>query len=1045
MIGYFVRHPVAANILMLVFIVLGVAVVSNLERETFPEFTADSVVITVPYPGASAIDVDEEICAPIEDAVSGITGLVDLQCDSLDGRASATAELEEGGNLIQFFNDVFSAVSGINDFPTDAETASVEIASQTDLVALIAISGISGKDGLINYADGLSDRLLTVPGVATADVSGIADREIQVSFNEGSLRRFGLSSRDIVDAIEARSYQQPLGSAEVEGSDLVLRYVGATRTIAELEDLTVIENADGGIVRLSDLSTIQLVDSDENRQSYIDGAQTAIISISKTTDDDSIDVFNRVDEVIAEELALYPDPFDIVVINNLADLIEERLTLIVENIAMGLALVFITMWLFFSLREALWISAALPVSFLGSLFVMSTLGITINMITLIALLMAVGLIMDDSIVIAENIDKWRRKAPPLEAAARGTMEVLPGVFSSFLTTACVFGPLMFISGELGQILRFIPMVLLITLAISLVEGFLILPHHLSHSGGADGPSPEQRPAARALEWVKEKTVMPVAAVFVQFRYLTLGTVIGALVLCIGLIASGTVKVIAFPSTEGDTVVARVALTSGIARERTVDTVEQLLDGLEAVDADLTLNTTDNAPLVERVLVQYAVNADVRDNGAHTATITVDLLESSLRNVTADDMLAAWREAAGPLPDVVQISFSQSEIGPGGLDVDVELLGRDLAELEEAASVLLGELLARDDVTEAFQDFYGGREEVQIALNEYGYSLGLTPQSLSSQLRTAFEGAETDSFRLGASDRTVRVQLADTIASRAELERFPIALPDGNQTNLAIVTEMTPSASYPNVSRKNGMAVARIQGKIDRSATTSTAISAVVLNDLAPKLAADYPEIEIKIGGATEEQQQSQQSMASSLLIGLVGVYMVLAFQFRSYALPVVVMLSIPFALIGTILGHLAFGMDLSMPSLVGFASLAGIVVNNAILFLTFFQSNLRGDDYVAASLDAVRDRFRPILLSSSTTFIGLLPIIFETSPQVQTLVPLVVAVAFGLLAAMVLVVLVFPAVMSIYFDIFSVRKWMDQFEDAPDPTGRPASITSPET
>ncbi|MEL6837820.1 MAG: efflux RND transporter permease subunit [Pseudomonadota bacterium] len=1032
MIRYFVRHPVAANILMLLFVVLGIAVLSNLERETFPEFTADSVIVTVPYPGASAVDVDDEVCAPLEDAVSGITGLVDFECVSLDGRASATAELDEGGNLIQFFNDVFSAVSGINDFPSDAETASVEIAAQTDLVALIAISGINGKEGLVAYADELSDRLLAVPGVAEANVTGITDRELQVTFDEQTLRRFGLSSRDLVDAIEARSFRQPLGSAALNNSDLALRYVGSTRTVAELENLIIIENGDGGIVRLSDLATITLVDSDDTLQSFIDGAQTAIISISKTSDDDSIDVFERVETVINAERASYPAPFDIAVINNLSDLIAERLTLIIQNIAMGLVLVFVTMWLFFSLREALWISATLPVSFLGSLFVMSMLGITINMITLIALLMAVGLIMDDSIVIAENIDKWRRKAPPLEAAARGTLEVLPGVMSSFITTACVFGPLMFISGELGQILRFIPMVLLITLAISLVEGFLILPHHLSHSGGKNDPSPDQRSAARGLDWVKEQIVMPAATFLVRLRYLTLGTVIAALMLCVGLVASGSIKLIAFPSTEGDTVVARVALTSGIARERTVETVAQLLDGLEQVDAELTPNTTDSAPLVERVLVQYAVNADVRDNGSHTATITVDLLESSLRNVMADDVLAAWRAAAGPLPDVVQISFSQSEVGPGGLDIDVELLGRDLTELEEAAGVLLGELLARDDVTEAFQDFYGGRDEVQIALNEYGYSIGLTPQSLSSQLRTAFEGSETDSFRQGASSRTVRVQLADTISSVTELERFPIVLPGGGQTNLTTVADLTAAASYPSVTRKNGLAVARIQGKIDRSVTTSTAISGVVLNDLAPKLAEQYPDIAIMIGGATQEQQQSQQSMATFLGIGLIGVYMVLAFQFRSYSLPVVVLLSIPFALIGTILGHWGFGMDLSMPSLIGFASLAGIVVNNAILFLTFFQSNLRGDDYVSAALDAVRDRFRPIILSSTTTFVGLLPIIFDASPQVQTLVPLVVAVAFGLLAAMILVVLVLPSVLAIYFDVFSVQAWIDQFDDADD-------------
>ena len=1032
MIGYFVRHPVAANLLMVLVIVFGITVISGIERETFPAFTSDSVNISVSYPGASAGDVDEEICAPIESALTGLTGLEELSCLSVEGRATATAELEENGDLIQFFNDVSSSVSSINDFPNDAETPSLEIANRSDLVALVAISGITGKDGLVSYTDDLSDRLLSVEGVASATVSGITDRELKVSFDQQALRRFGLSSSDLVTVIEATSFQQPLGSATLAQGDLVVRYSGASRTIADLEDLVVVENSDGAVARLSDVATVSLVDSDENTQSFIDGKQTAIISISKSTEDDSIRVFERVETVLQAERSAYPDPFEIAVISNSSELVEERINLIFENIATGLILVFATMWLFFSLREALWISAALPVSFLGSLFVMSVLGITINMITLIALLMAVGLIMDDSIVIAENIDKWRRKAPPLEAAAKGTLEVLPGVAASFLTTACVFGPLMFLSGHLGQVLKFIPMVLLITLSISLIEGFLILPHHLKHSGGQSKDKAKPRMADRGLEWVKERLVIPIATALVQVRYLTVGSVFAILILSIGLIASGSIKVIGFPASEGDTLITRVALTSGISRSRTVATVDQIVAGLKQVDAELTPNTIDGAPLVERVLVQYAVNTNVNDNGSHTATITVDLLESALRNVSADDVLSAWRTAAGPLPDVTQISFAQNEQGPGGSDIDIELLGLDLGELEKAAERLTSELLAREDVSEAYQDFYGGRQEVQVELNTFGYTAGLTPQTISAQLRSAFEGSETDSFQQGSSDRTVRVQLADTVASLTELERFPVILTDGAQTNLATVADLTLTASYPTIKRMDGRAVASVEGQIDRSATTSNAISAVVLNEIGPQLTKEFPGVEIKIGGATEEQQKSQASMVTSLALGLMGVYMVLAFQFRSYTLPVIVMVAIPFALIGTILGHWGLSLDMSMPSLIGFASLAGIVVNNAILFLTFFQTNLKQDDYIAASLDAVRDRFRPILLSSATTFVGLLPIIFDTSPQVQTLVPLVVSVAFGLLASMVLVVLVFPSILSIYFDWFSVRKWVGQFKNQED-------------
>lgn len=1030
MIAYFVRHPVAANLLMGLTCLLGVSALPGIERETFPEFAADTVAITVPYPGASARDVDTDICVPLEDALVGLSGLADFECLSVDGRARATAELDDGGDIIQFFNDVFSSVAGIGDLPTDAETPVVEIASRTDLVAMVAVTGIAGRQGLVDYAEDLSDRLRALPGVAESTVSGVSPREFRVTFDAQALRRFGMSGNDVIDAVEARSLNQPLGSADLDAGSLTLRYAGASRSRDDLEDLVIRETPQGGALRLRDLGRVDLVDSDDTRHALLDGADAAIVSVSKSPDADSLRVYAAMADLMARETARLPDPFALTVINNRTDTVKERLTLISGNIALGLGLVFVTMWMFFSLREALWISAALPVSFLGSLFVMAQLGITLNMVTMVGLLMAVGLIMDDSIVIAENVNSWRRRTGPVEAAIRGTAEVLPGVLSSFLTTACVFGPLMFLSGDMGQVLQFIPMVLLITLSLSLFEGFAMLPHHLSTVPATTTPG--DRPAARVLDRIKTRLVLPLAGRLVAWRYATVGTVFAALILSIGLVASGQIKVVGFPKTESDTVIVRLALSSGIDSARTEATVARLLAGLASVDARFTPDTTTGAPLVQRVLVQYGVNSDVDDTGTHTATITVDLLETALRNVAADTVLAAWRAAAGPLPDMVQLSFAQAESGPGGQDLDVEIAGRDPETVERAAADLLTALLARDDVTEAFQDLYGGRQELRVRLNAQGRAAGLTPQQLAGQIRNAFEGRETDSFRSGPASLTVRVQMADTLSSLTDLEQFPITLPDGSQTELARVADLTLARSYPVITRKNGMVVAHIRGQIDRRQITPTGIAAVVTDTLAPEIAARHPDVQIRIGGAAEDQQASQASARSALLLGLVGVYVVLAFQFRSYTLPVAVMLSIPFALIGTILGHWALGMDLAMPSFIGFASLAGIVVNNAILFLTFFQTHLRDDDYVTAALDAVRDRFRPVFLSTATTVAGLLPIIAETSPHVQTLVPLVVAVAFGLMASMLLVVLVFPAVLAIYFDLFSLRRWIERFTpDAP--------------
>ncbi len=1030
MIAYFVRHPVAANLLMVLICILGVSVIQDMERETFPEHAASTVGVSVVYPGASARDVDEEICSPLEDALTGLPGLADLQCLSRDGRAAATAELVEGGDISVFFNDIFSTVARIDDFPADTETPVVEIQSRPDPVAMIVVSGIVGKQGLVEYTDLLADRILALNGVSEAAVSGISDRELRIVFDENALRRYGLAARNIVDAINAHSLTEPLGDADMDSNRVVLRYADVRRSVADLEDLVVLQDRSGGMVRLRDLASVLVVDSDRNVNSFIDGEQAAIITISKSGDADSINVFALVEELLEAERAAYPEPFKLTVINNSSEFVEENLNIVFRNIAMGLVLVFGTMWLLFSLREALWISAALPVSFLGAVFFMSMLGVTINMISLVAFLMAVGLIMDDSIVIAENIEKWRRNAGPLEAAVQGTKEVMPGILSSFLTTACVFGPMLFMAGDIGQILRFIPMVLLVMLALSLVEGFLILPHHLRHSGGGTAVR-RPRPAARFLDALLERAVFPLAKFLASIRYLTVGTAVAALILTIGLVVSGAVKMEGFPDTESDTVIARLSLTSGIDRERTVETVDRLLEALERVDTDLTPDTEGGAPLVERVLVQYAVNSEVHDNGSNTATITVDLLESALRNVRADDVLLAWREAAGPIPDLIQSSFSQSEGGPGGMDLDVELRSRDLKTLETAAGELLKTLISRADVTEAYQDFYGSRKEVWLALNAYGYSTGLTPQSLADQMRSAFQGVETDSFRYEKSNMTVRVQLGNTMASMTDLELFPISLRSGRQVALAQIADMTLATGYPTITRSNGLAVARIRGKIDKTATTSAEISAVVTDSLGPELKQRYPGIEIGIGGATEAQNESQSSLIRLMLLGLVGVYMVLAFQFRSYMLPLVIMFAIPFALIGTILGHWGMGIAISMPSLVGFASLAGIVVNNSILFLTFFQTHMKDEDYVAAALEALRARFRPIVLSTVTTIAGLLPLVTDTSPQMLTLVSIAVSVAFGLFASMVMVTLVFPALISIYFDMFSVKSWSEKFRSQP--------------
>ena len=1023
MITYFARHPVAANLTLFGVCLMGYFALTSMERESFPEFTATNVSVSVSYPGASAGDVDEQVCIVLDDALGAVDNLEDFECLSVENRATATLKMAEDGDIGQFYNDISSEVSSINDLPDDAELPSVSILGQTEVIASIAVSGIDSRESLIQYADELADDFASLSMIATAEVSGISDTEYRISFDQLALRRYGVSPKDLADAVAARSLRAPLGTVSTTGREVTLRYFDARRSITDLENLVLLENPEGGIVRLIDVAEVRLTEVSPEIRSYIDGDRAAIIQVSKTKSDDAINAFAQVETMIKEAESRFPDPFRISVVNNLTETVDSRIKLVLNNSVLSIFLVILVMCLFFSFSEAIWISFSLPFSFLGGIFLMSQFGVTINIISLIGLLMAIGLIMDDSIVIADNIAKWRRKLGPREAAVKGTLEVMPGVVSSFLTTACVFGPLMFLSGELGKVLQVVPVVLLLTMAASLVEAFLILPYHMSHTS-ADPEANALRLVPRLLDRARDGFVIPAAARLVRWRYATLGTVFAILIVSIGFLTSGLVKVVGFPETEGDTIEARIALTSGLPIERTQDAIDHLVAGIQQVNEDLTSNTTDGAPLVERVLVRYATNQDVKDNGAYTATVTVDLLDSELRNVAADDVLAAWKAAAGPIPDLVQNNYTQMAGGPGGNDLDVELASRDLKQLEDATNALLRTLVARDDVTEAYQDFSAGRPEIRLSLSEFGYVVGLTPQAVSVQLRAAFSGTETDSFRQDRSDVTIRVELGDTVPTLAELEQFPVTVPGGTQVALSAVSDIEMTGAYAQITRKNGRAIARIIGKIDRSATTSTAISAMITGDLGPKLHNQFPEVNIGIGGATEEQQKTQASIATALLTGLIGVFLILAFQFHSYTLPFMVMLSIPFALIGTILGHYAMGLDISMPSFIGFASLAGIVVNNAILFLTFFEAEIEDGDYLTAAVEAVRHRFRPVVLSFSTTFAGLLPMLFETSPHAQVLVPLVASVAFGLLASTLLVIFVFPSILGIYFDVVDVRKWL---------------------
>jgi multidrug efflux pump subunit AcrB len=1033
MIRFFAGHPTAANLLLLLLVALGLVALPDLRRETFPDFSTDIVQVAVPYPGASAEDVEEAICVRIEDALDALTDVAEIRCDAREGLATAEVDMVPGGDINRFLTDVKTEIDSIDDFPDLAEAPVVRELGVTDPVVSIAVTGPMAEPDLRVYADRVRDRLVRLPEVSQATLRGFSDRQIRIGLNAEALRRYGLSVEDVARAIERQSVDLPSGTVEAGERDVLVRFAEERRDPRGYEDLVVIAGETGAEVRLGEIATvIDRFALAEERVTF-NGRRAALIEVGKTDDQDTLTVMAAVRAFVAEEEARAPPDVEFALTRDVASIVQDRLDMLLDNGLQGLVLVFLVLWLFFSLRFAFWVAMGLPASFMGTLFLMTVFGYSVDMLTMVALLIAIGLLMDDSIVIAENIaSHLQRGKSALDAAVDGTREVAQGVASSFATTVCVFGPLAFLAGDIGKVLNVVPVVLIMVLTVSLIEAFLILPHHMAHALRRRRRSRFRDRFDAGFARIRERGLGPVVDAAVRWRYLTLGLVLMAFLVSVGMLAGGILKVRAFPDLDGDVAEARILLPQGTPLARTEEVVERVTAALARVDAALTPRQPDGRPLVRNVLVRYNFNPDAFETGAHLATVTADLLGTETRTVTIDEIFALWRAEVGEIPDVVSLTFKEPQIGPAGLPIEIRLQGDDLDDLKAASQDLLGWLGRYRGVTDLNDDLRPGKPELRLTLREGAVAAGLDAATVARQLRSAFQGTTAAEIQVGPESFEVDVQLeAQDQDSLADLDTFTVTLPNGAQAPLSAVAEVAAARGYARIARIEGRRTVTIRGELDADTANLNEILADTRARFFPELTARYPGVDIALEGEAAEQAETGASLLRGFLLGLLGMFVLLSFQFRSHVEPVIVMLAIPFALIGVVWGHLGMGLDLVMPSLLGLASLAGIVVNDSILLVAFVKSNAaRGLAVVDAARQASRDRFRPVLLTSLTTIAGLLPLLFERSLQAQVLVPLVAALAFGLLAATVLVLVLVPALYAILHDFGLTSIARDEREPA---------------
>ena len=1032
MIGFFARHPTAANLLMAFWLALGIYSLPQINRATFPEIPQKTVRLSIPYPGATAMEVENAICTRAEDAVAEVDNRKETVCDARENVAVVRVRKREEGDITKFSNDVQNAVDRISDFPEIVERPIVSVANEQRHVVGLVIAADMNRSHLKDYVEDVRRRMLADPLIAAIEVRGFTERQLKVEVPRGTLRALGLSVDDVARAISAQNIELPAGVIESDDEEVLLRFADERRSTRALADIVITSADAGSVVTLGDIATI--TDEMEQPDLVFNFGETpaAMLEVKRARGDDALEVYSQVLDFVAHERARTPDTIQHIITFDLAEVVEDRLTMLTRNGVQGLILVFLTMWLFFSLRYSFWVAMGLPVSFAGTFFIMAISGLTFDMISVVGLLIGIGLLMDDAIVIAENIAAHHaRGKSPLDAAIDGTRQVLPGVASSFLTTLCIFGPLTLIEGEMGAILRVMPMVLIMTLSVSLVEAFLILPHHLKSAIAADeahwswGPwQGFKRRAMTFLDEFRDQRVQPAVEWIIQIRYVFLGSVVGLLILAMAMFAGGIVKFLPFPILDGAVFEARFILPQGTPVHRTQDVIARIQDAAQRTDDVYRKKQPGEESVIVGMFTSIGFHRTASESGPHVASMILEIKSSEDRVGTAREFQDLWRANIGELPDIQSLTITQLEGGPGGDVLDFTLIAPELSlnELKAASEAFKARLTSYIGVVDVLDDLRPGKPEFSLTLKPDAQTMGLTAADIANQVRAAFFGATAQELQVGREAYEIDVQLAKEDRNGIEdLDDFAVRTPQGAFVPLTTVAEVTETRSYAHIQRLDGERAVKIVGDVTGQANAQEIINEMT-NVVVPELAETYPSLALKIGGAAEEAATSGKSIGQRFLLGLFAVYLLLAFQFRSYLEPVVVILIIPFSFIGVMIGHLLLGLDISMPSIVGFASLAGVVVNNSILLVTFIRFRMSEGWTVAdASARAARDRFRPVLLTTATTVMGLLPILTESSVQAQILIPLVASLAFGLTSATLMVLFVVPAFFTVLDDFDAIR------------------------
>jgi len=1022
-ISWFAENHVAANLLMLLFIIAGLVSLRTIKLEVFPETALDKISITVEYPGASPSEVEEGVIRRIEEKISGIAGIDRMDSTAREGVATITLDVIKGWDVKSLLDEVKAEVDRITTLPEEAEKPVVREIVQRVQVINAAVYGDVPERSLKDLAEKIRDEMTSLPGVTQAEMFGVRKGEIHVEISEEVLRKYGLTLGQVAEIIRKASFDLPAGSVKTEGGEILIRTKGRRYYAPEYGDIAVLSRPDGSKVTLDQIAALRDGLEDVDLFARFRGKPAAVIQVFRVADQNALDVAQKVKAYIEGIHPGLPAGVEVAFFADMSEILESRLDLLLRNMAFGLVLVILLLGLFLNVRLAFWVTLGIPVSFLAALAVLPQFDVSINMISLFAFIMVLGIVVDDAIVIGENIFRKQEEGlPALDAARKGAIEVGRPVVFSVLTTVVAFWPLLLGSGAMGKLIRNLPIVVILVLMGSLIESLWVLPAHLS--GG--GPAPVQK---REIPWIRRRLQGFISGPYcravrfcLRWRYATVAAGMALLFIALGMVRGGIVPFTFFPKVESDTLDCSVTMPAGTSVERTVDVVNTLEKAARDVLAEADRQRPPGAPplyqhSISLIGTQVGGRGDVADVGGHLAQIWIQVLAGEKRDVSTNRLVALWRERAGAIPDAESITF-KSELHSMGKSIEVHLALNDQEALLMAAEELKGELRHFPGVFDIGDSFLPGKLEMQLKLKPAARSLGLTLNDLAQQVRHAFYGAEA--LRLQRDRDEVKVMVRYPERERNSLrsvEDMRIRTPEGQAVPFRSLADVTLERGYAVIQRTDRNRVIKVTADVDETMANANDVRTALESGFLPDLKSRYGGLRYSVEGEGKEQRESLQDVMNGFLLALFGIYALLAIPFRSFSQPFIVMAAIPFGIVGAVLGHLIMGFPITILSLFGVVGLAGVVVNDSLVLIDatnrIREEGSPPDEAVAR---AGMMRFRAILLTSLTTFAGLMPMILERSLQARFLIPMAISLGYGVLFATVITLLLIPCLYIILED-----------------------------